>query len=70
MKYRLVESRVQNDLHCCVGPNAGLIGNVRLESGASVWFNVVLRGDYELFDFGVHSTVQDGTVMNTEMCSP
>ncbi|MDU8339342.1 gamma carbonic anhydrase family protein, partial [Pseudomonas syringae pv. actinidiae] len=37
MKYRLGESRVQTDPQSWVAPNAVLIGNVRLEAGASVW---------------------------------
>lgn len=70
MKYRLGESRVQTDPQSWVAPNAVLIGNVRLEAGASVWFNVVLRGDNELIHIGENSNVQDGTVMHTDMGSP
>jgi len=70
MKYRLGESRVQIDPQSWVAPNAVLIGKVRLEAGASVWFNAVLRGDNELIHIGENSNVQDGTVMHTDMGSP
>jgi carbonic anhydrase/acetyltransferase-like protein (isoleucine patch superfamily) len=70
MKFRLGESRVQTDPQSWVAPNATLIGNVRLEAGASVWFNAVLRGDNELIHIGENSNVQDGTVMHTDMGSP
>lgn len=70
MKFRLGESRVQTDPQSWVAPNATLIGNVRLEPGASVWFNAVLRGDNELIHIGENSNVQDGTVMHTDMGSP
>ncbi|CAM3063257.1 gamma carbonic anhydrase family protein [Pseudomonas floridensis] len=70
MKYRLGESRVQTDPQSWVAPNAVLIGKVRLEAGASVWFNAVLRGDNELIHIGENSNVQDGTVMHTDMGSP
>ncbi|RMQ41200.1 hypothetical protein ALQ04_01999 [Pseudomonas cichorii] len=70
MKYRLGDSRVETDPQSWVAPNAVLIGKVRLEAGASVWFNAVLRGDNELIHIGENSNVQDGTVMHTDMGSP
>ena len=53
-----------------MAPNAGLVGKVKLEAGASVWFNTVLRGDNELIHIGENSNVQDGTVMHTDMGYP
>jgi carbonic anhydrase/acetyltransferase-like protein (isoleucine patch superfamily) len=70
MKYRLGDSRVQTDPDSWVAPNAVLIGKVKLEAGASVWFNAVLRGDNELIHIGENSNVQDGTVIHTDMGSP
>lgn len=70
MKYRLGDSRVETDPKSWVAPNATLIGKVKLEAGASVWFNAVLRGDNELIHIGENSNVQDGTVMHTDMGSP
>ena len=49
-----------------VAPSASLIGNVKLETGASVWFNSVLRGDNELIHVGSNSNVQDGSVLHTD----
>ncbi|WP_426112186.1 gamma carbonic anhydrase family protein [Pseudomonas sp. DSP3-2-2] len=70
MKYRLGDSRVETDPDSWVAPNAVLIGKVKLEAGASVWFSAVLRGDNELIHIGENSNVQDGTVMHTDMGSP
>src|SRR5690606_16335865 len=53
-----------------LAPSADLIGNIRLEQGASVWFGAVLRGDNELIHIGENSNVQDGTVMHTDMGFP
>jgi len=53
-----------------VAPNANLIGKVELKSEASVWFNVVARGDNELIRIGVRSNVQDGSVLHTDMGFP
>ena len=35
-----------------VAPNASIIGSVILEVGASVWWNVVIRGDNDVITLG------------------
>lgn len=70
MKYRLGDSHVETHPQSWVAPTATLIGKVKLEAGASVWFGAVLRGDNELIHIGENSNVQDGTVMHTDMGSP
>ena len=70
MKYYLGDSLVQTHPDSWAAPNATLVGKVRLEEGASVWFNAVLRGDNELILIGKNSNVQDGTVMHTDMGYP
>jgi len=70
MKYRLGDLRVETHPDSWVAPNATLIGKVRLQAGASVWFGAVLRGDNELIDIGENSNVQDGTVMHTDTGIP
>ena len=70
MKYRLGDAVVESHPDSWAAPNASLIGKVRLEEGASVWFNAVLRGDNELILIGKHSNVQDGAVMHTDMGYP
>jgi carbonic anhydrase/acetyltransferase-like protein (isoleucine patch superfamily) len=70
MNYRLGQSRVEAHADSWVAPNAMLVGKVKLEPGASVWFNAVLRGDNELIHIGENSNVQDGTVMHTDMGFP
>ncbi|MEW9681789.1 gamma carbonic anhydrase family protein [Pseudomonas sp. TE50-2] len=70
MKYRLGDLRVETHPESWAAPTATLIGKVRLQARASVWFGAVLRGDNELIDIGEDSNVQDGTVMHTDMGSP
>jgi carbonic anhydrase/acetyltransferase-like protein (isoleucine patch superfamily) len=53
-----------------IAPNAIVIGRVRLERMASVWFGAVLRGDNELILVGENSNVQDGCVFHTDMGVP
>ncbi|WP_137885040.1 gamma carbonic anhydrase family protein [Pseudomonas sp. 2FE] len=70
MKYRLGQSSVEVHPDSWAAPNATLVGKVKLEPGASVWFGAVLRGDNELIHIGENSNVQDGAVMHTDMGYP
>jgi carbonic anhydrase/acetyltransferase-like protein (isoleucine patch superfamily) len=49
-----------------IAPNASLIGHVVLEDRASVWFNVVVRGDNDPIVIGARSNVQDGSILHTD----
>jgi carbonic anhydrase/acetyltransferase-like protein (isoleucine patch superfamily) len=53
-----------------IAPGADVVGRVRLENNASVWFGAVLRGDNELILVGEGSNVQDGCVLHTDVGSP
>lgn len=53
-----------------VAPGAILIGKVKLEAEASVWFGAVLRGDNELIHVGEQTNVQDYCVLHTDMGYP
>ena len=49
-----------------VADNATVVGNVTLEEDASIWFNVVIRGDNEPIRIGARSNVQDGCVLHSD----
>ncbi len=67
MIYRLGERRViREDDDVFVADNATVIGSVVLESGASVWFNAVIRGDSDVLTIGEGSNVQDGAVLHAD----
>lgn len=53
-----------------VAESAELIGTVIVEEGASVWSNVVARGDNEPITIGRGANVQEGTVLHTDMGYP
>jgi carbonic anhydrase/acetyltransferase-like protein (isoleucine patch superfamily) len=48
-----------------LAPTAVLIGDVAVESGASVWFGAVLRADFDAIVVGAGSCVQDNAVIHT-----
>ena len=49
-----------------VAPGAHVIGNVTLETGVSVWFGSVLRGDNEPINVGAGTNLQEQTVIHTD----
>lgn len=53
-----------------IAPTATVVGKVRLERNASVWWNAVLRGDHELITIGENSNVQDNCVLHTDVGFP
>lgn len=53
-----------------IADNAAVIGKVKLEKDASIWFGAVLRGDNELITVGEASNVQDGSILHTDMGFP
>ncbi|MCF8178952.1 MAG: gamma carbonic anhydrase family protein [Sulfuritalea sp.] len=53
-----------------IAPNATVIGDVRLGDNASVWWNSVLRGDSDTITVGVHSNIQDGSVLHVDAGAP
>jgi carbonic anhydrase/acetyltransferase-like protein (isoleucine patch superfamily) len=67
MRYALDGIAVEtSDDDFWIAPSAVVIGKVKLETNASVWWNAVLRGDNELITIGVNSNVQDGCVLHTD----
>ena len=67
MIYKLGDKRVEitgDDYF--VADNATVVGLVKLENNASIWFNAVLRGDNALITVGENSNVQDGAVLHTD----
>ena len=67
MKFALdhIEPATENDDHW-IAPTAVVIGKVRLEPGASIWWGAVLRGDNELITVGEDSNVQENCVLHTD----
>ncbi len=71
MIYDLGDDRVQtvgDDYF--VAPNAAVIARVSLGRDASVWFNVVLRGDNDSITIGDRSNIQDGSVFHVDAGAP
>lgn len=49
-----------------IAPNATVIGDVEIGEDASVWWNVVIRGDLDVIRIGKGCNVQDGAVLHAD----
>ncbi len=47
-----------------VAPSANIIGDVEIREHASIWYNVVLRGDDNFIRIGKYTNVQDNSVVH------
>jgi carbonic anhydrase/acetyltransferase-like protein (isoleucine patch superfamily) len=47
-----------------IAPTATLVGDVRVESGASIWYGAVLRADFGAILVRAGANVQDGSVLH------
>jgi carbonic anhydrase/acetyltransferase-like protein (isoleucine patch superfamily) len=66
MLYELHDKRLKLPDNYFIAKSAIVIGNVALGNDASIWFNVVIRGDSELIAIGDECNIQDGTVIHTD----
>jgi carbonic anhydrase/acetyltransferase-like protein (isoleucine patch superfamily) len=47
-----------------IAPTASVIGDVKLGSGASVWYGAVVRGDVNFIEIGNGTSIGDGAVVH------
>jgi carbonic anhydrase/acetyltransferase-like protein (isoleucine patch superfamily) len=71
MLYKLGDKRVvlHGDGHF-IAPNASVIGDVTLGPNVSIWFNVVIRADYDRVVIGEGTNIQDGSVLHVDPDCP
>ena len=53
-----------------IAPTATLVGDVHVESGASIWYGAVLRADYSPITIRTGANVQDGSVLHSGVEMP
>lgn len=53
-----------------IAPTATVVGEVRLDAWATIWNNVVIRGDINSVYVGVYSSIGDNTVLQTVASLP
>jgi len=53
-----------------IAPNAMVIGDVKIEDNASIWYGTVLRGDMEPITVGENTNIQDNCTVHTDYGYP
>jgi carbonic anhydrase/acetyltransferase-like protein (isoleucine patch superfamily) len=53
-----------------VAMNAVVMGNVSIESGVSIWYGAVVRGDVERIEIGRGTNIQDGAIIHGDPGKP
>jgi carbonic anhydrase/acetyltransferase-like protein (isoleucine patch superfamily) len=53
-----------------VAMNAVVMGDVSIESGVSIWYSAVVRGDVERIEIGIGTNIQDGAIMHGDPGTP
>jgi carbonic anhydrase/acetyltransferase-like protein (isoleucine patch superfamily) len=68
--YRLDQDTPHIDATAFIAPNATLIGRVRIDAHASIWFNTVIRADFDTITIGEGSNIQDLTMCHADEGKP
>ncbi|WP_295616528.1 gamma carbonic anhydrase family protein [Chamaesiphon sp. GL140_3_metabinner_50] len=53
-----------------VATNAVVMGHVSIESGVSIWYSAVVRGDVERIEIGKSTNIQDGAILHGDPGQP
>jgi len=56
--------------NCFIAGNADIIGRVKIEEEANIWFGVVLRGDLNKIQIGRGSNIQDNSTVHVVAGGP
>lgn len=59
---------IENDVY--IAENATLVGNVKIGSNSSIWYNAVLRADLSSITIGKCSNVQDNATIHVDVNNP
>lgn len=59
---------IANDVF--IAPGAMVIGNVTIRSGASIWYNAVIRGDVAPIVIGRNTNIQDNCTLHVDADAP
>ena len=71
MKYALADARVTTSGDdYWIAPNAVVVGDVNLGKNASIWWNCVVRGDFDAITIGENTNIQDGSVLHVDYDKP
>jgi carbonic anhydrase/acetyltransferase-like protein (isoleucine patch superfamily) len=62
--------KVKKGKNVFIAPGAYVLGDVVLGDDVSVWFNAVIRGDFDRIEIGHRTNVQEGVFMHVDNGKP
>ena len=62
--YRLGKHTPEIHPTAWIADSANIIGNVKIEAGASIWFGVTVRADNDMITIGENTNIQDGSMLH------
>ena len=68
LPYKNFKPEIKDDVF--IAPNAYIIGNVKIDSRASIWFGAVIRGDMDEITIGEESNIQDNVTIHVDFATP
>ncbi len=68
--YQLEKFKPEIDTSAFIAPNATIIGRTIINRNASIWFNAVLRADFDQITIGEDSNIQDLTMCHADAGQP
>lgn len=68
--YQLGDISPEIDASAYITDSAKIIGKVKIDANASVWFGTVIRGDNELIHIGENSNLQESCTLHTDLGFP
>lgn len=64
--YQLGDISPEIDASAYITDSAKVIGRVKIDANASIWFGTVIRGDNELIHVGENSNLQESCTLHTD----
>jgi carbonic anhydrase/acetyltransferase-like protein (isoleucine patch superfamily) len=58
------KSSPEIDTTCFIAPTAAVIGQAKIGSNSSIWFQTVIRADINSISIGKNSNIQDGCILH------
>ncbi|MBU0474154.1 MAG: gamma carbonic anhydrase family protein [Bacteroidetes bacterium] len=62
--YSYLETKPEIDETVFLAPGVKIVGDVKIKSGSSIWYNTVIRGDVNFITIGENTNVQDLSMLH------
>ena len=62
LPYKGMNPKIARDVF--VAPTASVVGDVKIDTGSSIWFGVTVRGDFQPVKIGCYTNIQDNCTIH------